>query len=301
VFVAGDGGTASGRQAAFGELRVFEGTEERARIEVAPEPVLLRFPPAHDRLYVVGRAAITAVDLATLRPQPIHLEKAGWSVGVAEKAGAASEMAITPDGRRAFVLYQSSSKLLVLDLETQEAVAAVTTGRSGIRFLKVLAAAAETAASAMSTPTPGVFTVYNVAAARTALAVGPEGREVYVLNSQTGDVTVVESSGGRVMAKLGGGGRELRLLPGGRLLAVMAPGALRLISTASREKTVELPLDDLLDLQDAGGGTVAALGRSTALFLDADTGRSRGSATGFRRAVQLLVVEAGGGAAAAGR
>jgi len=285
VFVAGDGAKATGRQAAFGELRVVQGTSEVARLEVVPEPALLRFSPGHERLYVVGRAGISVVDLDRLTVSPIHLEKAGWSIGVAEKAGAASEMVLTADGRRALVLYTSSSKLLVLDLESEEAVASVTTGRAGIRILRLVTAVAET----LESQAHGLYTVYNVPAARTALALGPQGRTAYVLNSQTGDLTMVDPSSGRVIDKLGIGGRELALLPGGGGLAVVSSSRLAFLDTAQNRKTGELSLSGLGGVERAEHA-LAAVGQHEVVFMDA--GAVRGRAVGFKRAVQVLFAPA---------
>ena len=49
---------------------------------------------------------------------------------------------------RGFALYQASSKLLVLDLESRKPVASVATGRGGVKFGKFMGAVGMSMASA---------------------------------------------------------------------------------------------------------------------------------------------------------
>ena len=69
---------------------------------------------------------------------------------------AVDELAVSDDGRRGFALYQGSSKLSVLDLETQKLIDEVTTGRGGKKFAKFMGAfalsVAVTAASQSAAP-----------------------------------------------------------------------------------------------------------------------------------------------------
>jgi DNA-binding beta-propeller fold protein YncE len=222
VFFVNDGASAQGLEAAFGELRVIKGAALATTIQTAPSARFLRFSAAGDRLYVVAPQAVDIVELPSLQSHPMHLDRAKGAI-LYDDPGPAKELALSPDGKRAFVLYEKSSKLLVLDLDKEDSVAMVTTGRGGIKFMKALGAAALTAASYYSAQQSasrgggGMFfyDVYRIGMAVTSVAVRPDSRFVYVLNTQSGDVTAVKADSGEVVEKMQGGGNGLRLFPGG--------------------------------------------------------------------------------------
>ncbi|PYQ15107.1 MAG: hypothetical protein DMF80_10690 [Acidobacteria bacterium] len=296
VFFIDDGAPAKGLEAGFGELRVLQGAELKTKLETAPGGRFLRFSPGGDKLYVVAPAAVTVVELAGLQAHPMHLDRAKGAI-LYDDPGPAKELALSPDGKRAFVLYEKSSKLLVLDLDKEETVAMVTTGRGGIKFMKTLGAAALTAASyyaadrQASRSGGGLFyyDVYQVGRAVTSIVVRPDSRFVYVLNTQSGDVTVADSANGQVVDKLAGGGSGLRLLPGGKRVAVLASDQLKLIDAEANRKGPELAMDKLRSLAPSPDDKfVLALTDSQVVTLDPATGEVRGRATGFKKAVQVV-------------
>jgi DNA-binding beta-propeller fold protein YncE len=296
VFFINDGAPAKGLQAAFGELRVLKGAELATKLETAPGGRFLRFSPPGDKLYVVAPAAVTVVELPGLEAHPMHLDRAKGAI-LYDDPGPAKELALSPDGKRAFVLYEKSSKLLVLDLDKEDTVAMVTTGRGGIKFMKALGAAALTAASYYSAQQDaarsggGVFfyDVYRIGMAVTSIVVRPDSRYVYVLNTQSGDVTVADSASGQVVDKLAGGGNGLRMFPGGKRVAVLASGTLKLIDAEANRKGPEVPMDELRSLVPSPDEkTVLALTDSQVIAMDAATGEIRGRAAGFKKAMQVV-------------
>jgi YVTN family beta-propeller protein len=297
VFFASDGAPARGLKAAEGELRGLRGGELLPPIELAPDPMFVRLAPSHDRLYVIAKLAVNVVELPSMKTHAIHLDKAKKGLALDADAGPAKELALSASGKRAFVLYEKSSKLLILDLESEETVAMVTTGRGGVKFAKLLGAAALTAASYYSAQHEAArsggglyyYDVYQVGAAQTAVAVRPDDRFVYVLNSQSGDVTVADARDGQVIDKIGGGGNGLRMFPGGKRLAVVGDNVLKLIDAETNKKGPELSTGRLVTVAPApDGSAVVALAQDTLFCLDPATGDVKGRATGFKKAVQLL-------------
>jgi DNA-binding beta-propeller fold protein YncE len=293
VFFVNDGAAAQGLEAAYGELRVIKEGALATTIQTAPNARFLRFSPAGDKLYVVAPQAVGIVMLPSLQSHPMHLDRAKGAI-LYDDPGPAKELALSPDGKRAFVLYEKSSKLLVLDLDQEDSVAMVTTGRGGIKFMKALGAAALTAASYYSAQqqagSGGVFfyDVYGIGRAVTSVVVRPDSRFVYVLNTQSGDVTAVKADNGEVVEKMAGGGNGLRLFPGGKRMAVLADDLLKLIDLDANQKGPELPMNNLRSVMPTPDELgVLAVTDSEVVLLDAATG-----AGGFKRAVQVVFAAA---------
>ena len=298
VFFVNDGASAQGLDAAFGELRVIKGAALATTIRTAPAARFLRFSPAGDRLYVVAPQAVDIVEVPGLQSHPMHLDRAKGAV-LYDDPGPAKELALSPDGKRAFVLYEKSSKLLVLDLDKEDSVAMVTTGRGGIKFMKALGAAALTAASYYSAQQSAqgggtfFYDVYRIGMAVTSVVVRPDSRFVYVLNTQSGDVTAVRADNGEVVEKMAGGGSGLRLFPGGKRLAVLADDLLKLIDADANQKGPELPMNNLRSIVPTPDEkSVLAVTDTEVVLLDAATGSVKSRAGGFKRAVQVVFAAA---------
>jgi YVTN family beta-propeller protein len=256
----------------------------------------MRFSPRRDKLYVVAPQAVGIVELPGLASHPMHLDRAKGAI-LYDDPGPVKELALSPDGTRAFVLYEQSSKLLVLDLDKEDSVAMVTTGRGGIKFMKALGAAALTAASYYSAQQASAnngggmffYDVYRIGQAVTSVVVRPDSRFVYVLNTQSGDVTAVDAATGAVVTKIAGGGHGLRMFPGGRRLAVLADDLLKLIDLDANQKGPELPMNNLRSVVPTPDETgVLAVTDSEVVLLDAATGGVKARASGFKKAVQVV-------------
>jgi DNA-binding beta-propeller fold protein YncE len=295
VLFVNDGARAKGLEAAFGELRVLKGAGLALRFETPPDVRFLRFSPTGDRLYLVSPVAVLIVALPSLEPHPMHLDAAKRKTFGLEDPGPVKEMALSADGKRAFVLYEKSSKLLIIDLDKEEPVTMLTTGRGGIKFMKMLGAVALSTASYYAATQQanqsgtGYYYVWQINAAQTALVVRPDSRFVYVLNTQSGAVTIADAGNGQEVDKIAGGGTGLRMFPGGKRLAVLSGDTLKMIDADGNKKGPELPTGKLVSLAPSPDGSdVIALAEGTAFSLDPATGEVRGRATGFKKAVQVL-------------
>lgn len=308
VLVLSDGPPSKETGSPEGELRVLRGAEVAATVKVAADPMFLRVSPDRQRLYVVGERALSHVDLPALRRvADTPLQPAGVSIMSADSGRHfVDELAITDDGRRGFALYAGSSKLTVLDLDQRKLTGSVTTGRGGKKFAKFMGAmalsVALTAASASAGKSAAIasgspyymYNVYNfqVRAANTSVAVRPDGKFGYALNSQTGDVTVVDADTAQVVDKIPGGGTSIRLFTGGEVLAVHDNDALRLIDTATNKKGAEILFPGaprvLLGFSDDGRHAVA-VGGAVGYALDGKTAKTVARVAGIKRAAQLIV------------
>ena len=282
-----------------GELRVIRGAAVAATIEVGEEPLFLRMPPDRESLYVVSEKTLTKVDLpalaslgsTALKPAGISLLTSGGGKSTVK------ELEFSADGRRGYVLYDASSKLGVLDLGEGKLIAEITTGRGGVKFGKFLAAAAASAGSysagyAGASSYGGGFFMYNVygvAPANTSLVLSTDEKFIYVLNTQSNDVTIVNTETREVMDKIGVGGaaNRLELLPSGSFVAVTTGAdTLHLIDTKTNVKVSELP-DGGNYLHSPDKRYAAAIGKGVVYCLDGASLKTLGRAS-FKKPAHLL-------------
>ena len=282
-----NGASVKGEKQVDGELRVIRGASIASLVKVGAAPQFVRLSPDRKHLYVISWGELTAIDYQSL-----------GELGRIPHVGAISELAFAPNGNLGFALHPESSKLSILDLQAVKPVASVTTGRGGVKFAKGLGAVALTAASAtaaygqaynMAATNGGYgfapYHIFTVAPANTSIAVRPDGAFVYVLNSQTNDVTIVNTSTSAVVDKIAAGGRRLQLLNGGGVLAVVARNSLHLVDTTTQKALPEVPFDkNLLDVRlSPDGRTALALVEGSVVLLNGATGEVRTRIDGFKR------------------
>jgi YVTN family beta-propeller protein len=287
-----NGTPVKGQKQVDGELRVIRGAEIASVVKVGPSPQFIRLSPDRKRLYAIGWSELTAIDYVSLR-----------ELGRIPHTGPISELAFSPAGKLGFALHPASSKLSILDLEAQKEAAAVTTGRAGIKFAKALGAAALTAASAyaaygqaysMAASTGGVgyapYQIFTVAPANTQIAVKPDGAFVYVLNSQTNDVTVVNTGTSTVVDKIAAGGSRLMLLKGDGVLAVVGRNSLHRIDTGTQKAMPEIPFEkNLLAFRvSPDRETALAMVPGSVVVLNGANGEVRAKIAGFKRPLRAV-------------
>jgi DNA-binding beta-propeller fold protein YncE len=261
VFIPGDGPPG----ASGGELRVIRGAQLAATLEVARSPKLLK--RAHDVVYVVGEKAVTLVDPGALKvAATIPLTKGNDDL--VEDDDLPTELAVSPDGKRAFIHYGVQNKVVVLDLEANRAVGSTKTGRGGKKlFGNVMGGMFGIAGFLAAGYSPWAST------APTMLAIRPDGRFAYAINSQTKDVTVVDSSTAEAVEMIGGGGYALKVLAGGAM-AVVSGGKIQIVDTVRNAKTAELELPDLQGLAVSPDGAHAvALAKRVVVLIDGVSGK----------------------------
>jgi DNA-binding beta-propeller fold protein YncE len=261
VFIPSDGppGTTQG------QLRVLRGAQLAATLDVAANPKLVKRD--HDVVYVVGEKAVTIVDPGALKATAT-IPLAKGSDALVDDDDVPTELAASPDGKRAFIHYGIHNKVVVLDLEANRAVGSTKTGRGGKKlFGNLMGGMFGMLGYIAAGYSPWAFAV------PTMLAVRPDGRFAYAINSQTKDVTVVDANTAESVEMIGGGGYALKILSGGAM-AVVSGGKLQLVDTAQNAKTAELDLPDLQGLAVSPDGAHAlALAKRVVVLVDGATGK----------------------------
>jgi DNA-binding beta-propeller fold protein YncE len=126
------------------------------------------------------------------------------------------------------------------------------------------------------------YSVYDVRAASTAIALRADGRFAYVLNTLTDDVTVVDVAGATALEKFPVGGREIRPLPTGRFLTVASDSSLEMLDTTTNAPVGKWELPGLVGLAVAPDRPAAvAVGEKSLVALDPATGKVTGRVDSF--------------------
>jgi DNA-binding beta-propeller fold protein YncE len=252
--------------AAEGELRVIRGESLAATLKVAARPKLV--VRQHDVVYVVGAKAVTLVDPEALAVvATIPLARVGD--GLVGDGDQPTELQVSPDGKRACAHYGLAHKVAVLDLEAKQPIGATKTGSGGKKlFGNMMGGMFGMVGYAAAGYMPWTFTEPKM------LAVRPDGRYAYAINTQTKDVTVVDTTNGKSVDTIGGGGYALELLNGGAFLYQVSGSELRLIDLQRNAKAGEISLPDLRGLFFSRDRSVAvALAKQTVVLLDGTTGK----------------------------
>jgi DNA-binding beta-propeller fold protein YncE len=249
-----------------GELRLLREGRLAATTPVAPRPAVMG--RGKGSYYVVGSTGVTVVDLASGQAKgTIPLG------GVVDDGDDATEMQVSDDGRRAFVLYGPQHKVAVLDLERGTPIGVAKTGRGGKKFLNNMMAGL---GYAMGVIHISRFDFHEPG----RLLARPDGRFAYAINEETKDVTVVDGDTAQAVEKIGGQGYFLVLL-GGPTVAVFGPD-IHLIDATRNVKAQEIRVPGIRGVVHSSDSSVV-LGERTVLILDAATGRERARLTDFTR------------------
>lgn len=300
LYVLSDGQPSPEDRKPRGTLHVVRGEDVVASVPIGPLPLFVRQARDRGRMYVVSARTLTVVDTAAWRvTAEMPLEAASGGLGEVAMGYAwdapdhsPSDLGVTRDGRRGFVLYNTSSKLLVLDLEGSRTVASVATGRGGKKFAKFLGAATLSAlatAGSRMTYAPPPRSGYMVLVS-TDLALRPDGRFAYANNSQSNDVTVVDAETAAVVDKIPAGGKELMTFHGERTLAVVDDTSLHLIDMETNRKTGEVEFGTRLRRLDVApdGSRALALTDGAVHVLDGASGKVLNRVTPFQSPTQVV-------------
>jgi DNA-binding beta-propeller fold protein YncE len=208
------------------------------------------------------------------------------------------EFAISPDGRRAFSVWQQN--LYTYDLEHGRPLEKVTTGRMSSRILAALDASTATETSRSEARRDAMrkgkshyyYTEYSVRDPDQTLAVRPDSKAVYVLNRQTSDVTIVDAETGTILEKAATDGFAIHFLPGAGVALVVDSAVVHTIDLASHKK-----LDDLTGVgcnfttpEISPDGRYAVVnGGVGVMLIDGGAGKPSGKLVAFKRVADLEI------------
>ncbi|MEO7135468.1 MAG: hypothetical protein ABI024_14755 [Vicinamibacterales bacterium] len=219
-----------------GELRIVVNGKPGAPIAVGSEPE--RIEPSADGkfLNVLGMQGVTRLALPGLQPSPV-VEAPGMG---------GDETAISADGRRGWASY--GEYFTTYDLEKGARVAQVKTGRLGKKMFLALETGLKTETSRLEGETKAKkdgrsyysYTEYTLKEPKGSMAVRPDGKEIYALNTQTSDVTVIDADTGQVIEKVAAGGFAIRFMPSASAALVVSSSTVAVIDFASHQKLTDL-------------------------------------------------------------
>jgi DNA-binding beta-propeller fold protein YncE len=271
-----------------GELRAFRGASVVGPMATLAYPELVRSTADGKRLFVVSGSGVITFgtrDLAKLSE---------WR----DKGLATATFDITPDGRRAFCVWQQN--LYTYDNEKGGLIDKHVTGSSMSR----LAAALDASAKTESSKAEGIrqarakgkshynYTEYTVRDADQSLAIRPDSKAVYVINRQTSDVTVADAETGRIIEKVGADGFAVDFMPAAGVALVTDTTAVHALDLethtvlqnwSSKEYNFDRP-----EISTDGKAAVIN-GNSAVLLISGGSGKPVGKLAPFKRVADLEV------------
>lgn len=281
-----------------GRVFLVKGTDVVAEYTGPEAPKFVTTSADNKRLYVAGWKDFSMVDLG------------------ANKASASVELARDPfgvlptkDNSRVFVVStdgQSCCRISTFDVANMKRLTTFLGGSKGERFGQGLAAAALTVASyqagksaaqasGANSFTYSLFTPKMHGSARGPLALSPDEKKVYLVDTQTNDVTVVDTASGERLKNIdaGYGLREVIYLPRASVLAAIADDDIRMIDVATDEirDTIKLSgnVTDALMTEDEK--RLVVFGKERVVIIDASTGKEVARSEAFKQPVQVLFAD----------
>lgn len=274
-----------------GELRVIRGPAVLPPIKVGRNPQFLRAAPAARRLFVLGESAITTLELPDFK-----------ALGTTPANGyGASELAISPDGKRGIMVWSDRDNVQVFDLEAGKSMDSLRTGRMSALILNAVVAVADTESSKRAGQQEAArkgqsyysYTEYTLKDPSPFIAVHPNGNFAYVLNSRTRDLTIVDARNATVVDKIGGAGSDIRFLAGGAVAAIMSASVIHFVDTASNKKLDDVTggTGSLRKLEVSPDGKYAvAHGTMAVVCLDGSTGKIVANTQRFKSVADVAYV-----------
>ena len=278
-----------------GRVTLVKGTEVVADYPGPAAPKFVTTSTDGKQMYVAGWKDFSVVDLSAGKASPaVELARDPFAV------------LSTSDGRRAFVVSRdgdSCCRISTFDVTGMKRLTTFLGGSKGERFGQGLAAAALTAASyqsgksaaqasGASTFSYSIYMPTARGAARGPLAISPDEKKVYLVDTQTNDITIVDTATGERLRNLdaGSGLKEVVPMYDAGVVAAIGDSAVTLIDIASDEvrETIKLSgnvVDALLTPDDK---RLVIFGKERVVVLDATTGKEISRAESFKQPVQVL-------------
>lgn len=291
VFLWSDGPPVKGKNEDQrpGELRVLRGDRVGAPIAVSPAPQRLEANADGTALHVIGRWHVSRVALPALTADP-PIRVPG--IGHPEMEGL-----VSAEINRAFVLY--GNQLSTHDLTTGAELKGIRTGRTGKQLWLGLQTAGRTELGRISAERQAIkegksyysYTEYTLKPVRGSLALQPDGKALYVGNSQTDDFTVVDTNTGEVLDRVAAGGFAIRFMPSAGVALVVSDDKVHVVDLTTRVKQPELVIDSkpaFEQVHTSPDARVAVMqGAEEVLVVDATSGKLTAARKPFNKVVDV--------------
>lgn len=272
-----------------GELRVIANGSPGTAIPVVSSPERIEVSADGKSLYVLGLRGVTRLALPGLQPSPV----------IAAPGMGGDDTAISADGRRGWV--SNGEYFTTYDLEKGVKVAQVKTGRMGKKMLLALDTGLRTETSRLNAETQAKkdgrsyysYTEYTLKAPKGTMAVRPDGKEIYALNSQTSDLTVIDADSGQVIEKVAAGGFAVRFMPSASVALISSPSTVSVVDLKSQQKLAALVSDSPAGFTHAELSPDARLavfhGPKGLLFVNASSGKAVGTVVPGRAITDVTI------------
>jgi DNA-binding beta-propeller fold protein YncE len=289
MLLVSDGAPVKGQSDRAGELRALRGAAVVGPVATLASPQFIRATADGKRLFVVSRPGVTTYNARDLT-----------AVGeLRDRNVNGDDFTISPDGRRAFSIWQQN--LYTFDLENGKQIEKVVTGRMGSRIAAALGAAAATQNSKNDAKRDASrkgqsyysYTEYTVRDPSQTIAVRPDSKAVYVVNRQTSDVTVVDAESGQVIEKVGADGSRVSFLPAAGIALVIDDTAVHAVDLATNKKGDDLATGKGYSFgapQISADGKYAVISAGTGvLLIDSGSGKASARLLPFKRVVDMEI------------
>jgi YVTN family beta-propeller protein len=272
-----------------GELRAIRDGGPGAAIPVTTSPERLEASQDGTILYALGLQGLTRLTLPGLVP----------SASIKASGIGGNETVLASDGRRAYVLF--GEYFSTYDIEKGEEIAGIRTGRMGKKMFLAFEGAVKTEASKSEGRREAEnagrshyrYTEYTVRPPSGTLAIRPDGKAVYALNSQTSDVTVVDADTGQVLEKVAAGGFAVRFMAPASLALVVSASKIQAVDFASHQKLPDIVASSAAAFDQAhvspDGRLALVHGPGGLVIVNASSGKAVGTATPFKRIADVAV------------
>lgn len=189
------------------------------------------------RLYLTAGARLAVFDAAS-----------GQTIGTVNIGGSAADVAVLPDGSRAYVAERTGGTVVTIDLPSLTVIATITVGASPRRIVASPDGSAVYVSdhdggtiSRISTASNTVSATIPVGTQPLGLDLSPDGSRLFVANSGSASVSVIDPAAGSVLRTLPAGGGSLA--PS----SVSAPSTGRVVTSLSEPAQAAAGRVDLLD------------------------------------------------------
>ena len=137
------------------------------------------------------------------------------------------------------------------------------------------------------------YTQYTLTQPRGTMAIRPDGKAVYALNSQTEDLTVIDGVSGAILQKVPAGGFSVLFMPAASVALVPSASALHAVDLATHQKKADVVTGTTGNFDQAElspDGRLAVIhGSGGVLLVDATSGSPVGTFKTFGRVADVAV------------
>jgi DNA-binding beta-propeller fold protein YncE len=271
-----------------GELRVIRGAAPAEPIPVGTGPERIEVAADGRTLWVLGTYSATKLALPDLKPAAPVIFKT-WG----------EELTVSPDGQRLYML--NGEYLYTYDLATGQKIKDVRTGRMGMKTLLALESGLKTETARLEAENKArregrsyyAYTEYTLSEPRGTMAIRPDGKAIYALNSQTSDLTIVDGGTGEIIKKVPAGGFAVHFMPVASVALVPSASTIHAVDLATHEKQADVIADKTGNFASSAlspdGRTAVIHGTGGVLIVDARSGKPVATMKAFRRVAAVEI------------